>query len=83
MTPVEKWNSFSASADLPLAIVLFLLGLGLIAARGKFAASRKARIERGELSHEEAMKNAKLVTWCSYGVAGGGAFLLVMWALGY
>jgi hypothetical protein len=83
MTSVEKWNALSADADLAVAMVVLVLGVGLLSARGKLAASRAARVANGELSPEQAKKNAQLVGWGSFGITGGGVFLLVMWAFGF
>jgi hypothetical protein len=82
MTPADKWNAFSARADLPVALVVVLAGVALVAAQKKLAVSRQARVSRGELSDEEARKNATLVRRCSYCIITCDAFLVIMWVLG-
>jgi hypothetical protein len=51
-------------------------------AQKKLAISRQARFSNGELSEEEARRNAALVRWGSYFITVCGALLLIMWALG-
>jgi hypothetical protein len=46
-------------------------------------ASREARVVSGELSREEAAKSAKVTRICAFGLTGCGAFLVVMWLLGF
>ena len=78
MTQAEKMQSL----DLPMALLLLGLGIGFILLRKKIDKLREARVASGELTAEEAKKNAKLTFWGGIGTAFCGALLLVMWILG-
>lgn len=78
MTPAEKMQSL----DLPMALLILGMGMGFILFRKKLDKSREARIASGELTTEEARKNARLTCWGSCIITACGALLLIMWILG-
>jgi hypothetical protein len=83
MTSVETWNDFAKIADPIIAFAQLITGLGLLAVQKRMAATLESGVTSGELSREEAAKNAKLIRICAFGLTGCGAFLVVMWLLGF
>lgn len=81
MSPIDKWNSFANHAAPTIAFILFFAGIGLITSRKKLELSRQARVERGEMTTAEAIRNEQLVKAGSYVLTTCGALLVVMWLL--
>lgn len=70
-------------ADLPIAIMLFLMGVCFLALRKKMSVARMERVKKGEMSSMEATKADRLVMWAGISVTACGLFLLAMWATGH
>jgi len=68
--------------DLPVALLLLATGIIFLAQRKTQEAARQVRVEKGDLTAEQAKKNGKIFNWCGYGVTACGLFLVVMWATG-
>ena len=69
--------------DLPMSLLMLVMGIIFIALRKQQAAARHERMKKGELSAEEAEKNGRIFYWGGYVVTAAGLFSLGMWAAGY
>ena len=67
--------------DLPVALLTLAMGIASIAMRKQQKAARRKRVEKGELSFEEANKKEKTFNLCGNIALGCGIFLLIMWAI--
>ena len=65
-----------------MALLMLAMGIVFLTMRKKQAAARRERVDRGELTAEQAKKNDKLFSWSGYGVTACGLFLLAMWLTG-
>jgi hypothetical protein len=79
MSPAEKLQL----ADLPIALVMFAMGVRFLALRKKMSVARAERVEKGEITAAEAAKADRMVLWGGWGVTVGGIFLIAMWATGH
>ena len=69
--------------DLPVALLTLALGIVCVALRKQQATARQKRVQKGELSVEEARKKGTLFNWSGYGLVVIALFLLIMWATGH
>ncbi len=65
MTPADKWNSISPTVDTVVAFMMFSAGLTLFLIRKKQADACQARVESGDLTKEQAVKNGKILNLSS------------------
>lgn len=79
MTDAEKMQSL----DLPISLLMISMGACFVALRKKMAVARQVRVQKGEMTAEEAKKNDRLVFWCGLGIVACGSFVFVMWATGH
>lgn len=79
LTEAEKLQSL----DLPMSLLMIGMGAGFVALRKKMAVARQVRVQKGEMSADEAKKNDRLVFWGGCGVMACGLFNFVMWATGH
>ncbi len=66
------------SPDLPMSILLVLMGLAFLALRKRMIAARQARVRVGDLSDAAAKRKDRWYTVASIGVIGCGLYLLIV-----
>jgi len=79
MSPAEKLQL----ADLPMALVMFLMGVGFLALRKKMSGARAERVAKGEITAAEALQADRMMLWGGWFITACGVFLLGMWATGH
>jgi hypothetical protein len=79
MSPPEKLQL----ADLPMAVIMLVMGAAFLALRKKMTIARAERVAKGEISAAEAMKADRMILWGGGFITAGGFSLLVMWVSGH
>jgi hypothetical protein len=79
MTSAEKLQL----ADLPMAVVMLVMGVGFLVLRKKMSIARAERVAKGEITVAEAMKVDRMVFWGGWFITASGVFLLAMWVTGH
>lgn len=79
LTDAEKMQSL----DLPASLLMIGMGAAFIGLRKKLASARQARVQKGEMSAEQAKKADRLVLWGGCTILALGLLVLVLWATGH
>ena len=69
--------------DLPMALLMTVNGAAFVLLRKQQARAREARVQKGEMTAEEAKKKDRIFGWGGWFVLTAGLVLVGVWAAGY